>query len=53
MKENPPFKGSKNKHYLWLALVDTLNDVRYGNDSAISQSQTKLQKTALAWLRHS
>ena len=52
-KENPPIKSSKDKHYLWIALVDTLNDVRYGKDVSLNESYTKLHKTALEWLRYS
>jgi hypothetical protein len=52
-KEEPPFKSSKKKHYLWIALVDILNDVRYGKDAISTETHSKLLKTALEWLRHS
>ncbi len=52
-KKEPPFKSSKKKQYVWIALVDILNEVRYGKDTVSAQSHTKLYKTALEWLRHS
>ncbi|MFV2060239.1 MAG: hypothetical protein ACC653_06105 [Gammaproteobacteria bacterium] len=52
-KKDPPFKSSKKKHFLWIALIDTLNDVRYSKTKVSVNSQLKLQKTALEWLRHS
>ncbi len=52
-KEEPPFKSSKKKHYVWIALVDTLNDIRYGKGVSTNETHTKLLKTAQEWLRYS
>jgi len=53
-KINPPVKSSKDKHYLWIALVDSLDSARYGKDEkSINQSFDKLYKTASEWLRYS
>jgi len=52
-KQFSPFKESKKKHYLWIALVDSLNDIRYGRELTSNQSDSKLHKTALEWLRQS
>lgn len=52
-KEDPPIKSSKAKHYLWIGLVDALNDVRYGKIIPSNQPESKLYKTAKEWLRQS
>ena len=52
-KEDMPLNGSKKKHYLWIELVDMLNEVRYGREVASTESNSKLHKIALKWLRQS
>ncbi len=53
LKDEIPVNSSKDKHYLWIALVDGLNEARYQKQTLTNQSQTKLHKIALEWLRHS
>jgi len=52
-REEPPKKSSKGKHYLWIALIDTLNEVRYNKEKPSEKSHSKLYKTTLEWLRYS
>lgn len=51
-KNAPPINSSKDKHYLWISLIDNLDSIRYKKNSKIGmQDSSKIYDLAVEWIK--